>query len=118
MKSEFISGMWLEEFTCVSAEKNITVGAEYKYIMVNLEFQSDYGKFKISSSFAVNAGGKISQKEAAKVAAVYSTNGQVSSRARISSVSDGEYSDELLAAINDINELFDQADIENKKVYM
>ncbi|URC22628.1 hypothetical protein KASHIRA_00340 [Serratia phage vB_SmaM-Kashira] len=119
-KSDFIEGMMLDcGFDCVSAEKHISVSEEYKYVMVNLEFiDSSKRAFKVSSSYVVNRGGKISMQESAKVAAQYLNDGKVINRDRIVAYNEAEFTEELLNAINDINELFEQADVEGKKVYM
>lgn len=119
-KSDFIEGMMLDcGFECVSAEKHISVSEEYKYVMVNLEFiDTDRRSFKVSSSYVVNRGGQLSRQESAKVAAQYLDNGTVINRERIVAYREEEFTEELVNAINDINDLFEGADINNKKVYM
>ncbi|URC22371.1 hypothetical protein CHUUTOTORO_02860 [Serratia phage vB_SmaM-ChuuTotoro] len=119
-KSDFIEGMMLDcGFECVSAEKHISVSEEYKYVMVNLEFvDTDRRAFKVSSSYVINRGGQLSRQESAKVAAQYLNNGEVINRERICAYREEEFSEELVNAINDINALFEDADLNNKKVYM
>lgn len=119
MVSDFINNLLLDCFDCVSAEKNISVSDEYRYTLVTLEFRDVDGRgYKVSSSYAVNLGGKISQEESIKVAYQYIVDGKTISRDRILSFFPSEVTEELLDAVNDINTLFEEVDLKNKRVYL
>jgi hypothetical protein len=118
-KSKFITGLNLDKYKCIDAEKNISVSAEYKYVLVNLEFRDDRGwGFRLSSSYAVNLGGQISKYSSAKVVFVHLLEGKKLKRDRLAAFSGAEVTEELLNAINDINNLFESVDTENKRVYL
>lgn len=118
-KSKFITGLNLDKYKCIDAEKNISVSAEYKYVMVNLEFRNDRGwGFKLSSSYAINLGGQISKNESVKVVSVHLLKGKELKWDRLAAFSGEEVTEEILNAVNDINDLFEAVDTENKRVYL
>lgn len=117
--SQFISKLMLDCFDCITADKNISVSEEYKHILVALEFKDVAGvHFKISAAYSVNLGGKISMRQSVKVAYSKSCSGKVVERGRLVAFKELEVTDELLMAVNDINELFESTDTENKRVFM
>ena len=119
MVSDLIDSLLLDCFDCISAEKNISVSDEYRYVMVNMEYRDVNGRgYKVSSSYAVNLGGQISKEQSVKVAYQYLLDGKTVKRDRLVSYSAREVTEELIDAVNDINTLFEEVDLKNKRVYM
>lgn len=117
--SKFIGGMSLECFDLVEASKNITVLGEYKSVNIRLVYRDgDKRGFNIIAAFSINVGGKVSHEQSIKVLGKYYVDDRAMTTEAMKSFSPSEVTGEILAAVNKIEELFEQADLANKRLYM
>lgn len=118
IKSAIISKLNLDEMSCTSANKNISVGDEYKYILTALEYAAGEVMHRITVSYQLNLGGQVSRNNPVKIAVWTYVGHEVKSRDKVLSFSEVELTEDLLNAVQDVELLFDAVNTENKRVYL
>lgn len=118
--SDFVSGMMLDCFDLFEASKNITVlDDKYKSVLIRLAYRDDSQRgFNIMAALTINPGGQISKERSIKVVGKYYDQDKVMTTESLKSFSPAEVTDELMAAVKDIEDLFDSADLEDKRLFM
>ena len=117
----FVESGW----TCVYATKNISVESEYKRVLVNLIYELDNRQAEVSAAYSVNVGGKISIENHAKMLIkVYDLSGDKSKdpevlfKRSLKAFRPEEVTEEMIKDLNTLNEMFDMASKDIKRVYM
>lgn len=110
-------------WNCVWATKNISNDGEYKHVIVNLIYELDNQQAEVQASYAVNAGGKISIEQPTKmVIKKYNTSEsadpEVTFRRSLRAYRPDEVTPEMIKDLNTVNEMFDLADNEVRRVYL
>lgn len=112
--SDFMGGELKE------ANKNITVmDDKYKSVLVRLVYRDEIKRgFNLMAAFTINPGGQISKERSIKVVIKYYDQDKLMTTESLKSFSPAEVTDELMAAVKDIEDLFDSADLEDKRLFM
>lgn len=118
--SDFIGGMMLDCFNLKEASKNITVmDDKYKSVLLKLVYRDDENRgFNIIAAYTVNPGGQISKERNIKVVGKYYVEDKVMTEESAKSFSVDQATPELLAVVKEIEDLFDEADLEDKRLFM
>lgn len=117
--SKFINAMCLDCYSLVEASKNITVMDEYKGVNLRLVYRDEEKRgFNILASFSINRGGKVSHEQSIKVVGKYYVDDAPMTTEALKSFSPSEVTDELLLTVSEIEKLFEDADLANKRLYI
>lgn len=114
-----------QNWKCVMAVKNITDTGEYKHMIINLIYELNNEQAEVQASYAVNVGGKVSKEMPVKmVIKKYDLSGPRDEDAKVifkralKAFRPEEMTEEMVKDINTINQMFDLADKEVRRVYL
>jgi len=110
---------------CVMATKNITRCNDYKYINIFLIYELGSRQVEVGTTYAINAGGKISREVPVKMAVkMYDTSGEESEEPEVifkrslRAFKQSDMTEEMIKDIKIADTMFEKASKDVQRVYL